>query len=145
MLLNLKAATFEVLETMFYLLPEIIEEPVDLFRGKGIRSWVAIIGPQAFRVGLTIPVELAQEMAGNFLGTASHQVSEEHMVDTVKEAANMVAGAFLAREEVAPAFHLLQPQAETIDLEGVKTEASDRHLLFAVEDYGVEVFLERVK
>ena len=143
MLENLKAATFEVLETMFFLFPETLEGVAGLFHGPGVRAWVPIQGPKGLRVGLTVPLKMAQEMGANFLGISTDQLSQEKMEDVLKEAANMVAGALLGREKASADFHLMLPQITILNLDEEKWEENGNHVLFAVDDYGMEVFLEK--
>lgn len=143
MLENLKAATFEVLETMFFLFPESLEEASAFFHGPGLRAWVPVEGPKNFRVGLTVSLPLAREMAANFLGLEKDEVSPDKLEDMLKETANMVAGSFLTREQVPEAFNLKQPQILRLDLDGQDWQDNPHHILLAVEDDGLEVFLEK--
>jgi CheY-specific phosphatase CheX len=143
MLESLKAATFEVLETMFFIFPESLDDAISLFHGPGLRAWVPVEGPKNFRVGLTIPESLAREMAANFLGMEKEDVSPERMEDVVKETANMVAGSFLTKEHVPGAYNLKPPQALRLDLDSRDWQETPHHLLLAIEDAGVEVFLEK--
>lgn len=145
MLESLKAATFEVLETMFFIFPESLEETDDLFHGPGLRAWVPVEGPKNFRVGLTVPLPLAREMAANFLGLEKDEVPPERLDDVLKETANMVAGSFLAQEQVPQDFHLKTPQALRLNLDDQDWQDNSHHLLLAVEDVGLEVFLEKTK
>ncbi len=143
MLENLKAATFEVLETMYFLFPESLEEATVFFHGPGLRAWVPVEGPKNFRVGLTVSLPLAREMAANFLGLEKDEVSPDKLEDMLKETANMVAGSFLTREQVPEAFNLKQPQILRLDLDGQDWQDNPHHILLAVEDDGLEVFLEK--
>jgi len=145
MLENLKAATFEVLETMFFIFPEGLEEAANLFHGPGLRAWVPVVGPKNFRIGLTLPVSLAREMAANFLGLEKDEVPPDRMEDVVKETANMVAGSFLTKEQVPEAYNLKPPEALRLDLDAQDWQENSHHLLLAVEDAGLEVFLEKTK
>jgi len=145
MLDNLKAATFEVLETMFFVFPENLEEASGMFHGPGLRAWVPVAGPQRFRIGLTLPLSLAREMAVNFLGLEKDDLTPQQVEDVVKEAANMVAGNFLSKEEVPAAYNLEPPQALGLDLDAQAWQENSHHLLMAVEDVGLEVFLEKTK
>ena len=106
MLESLKAATFEVLETMFFIFPESLEEVATLFHGPGLRAWVPVEGPKRFRVGLTVTLPLAREMAANFLGLEKDEVPPDKVEDVLKETATMVAGSFLSQETVPVAFYL---------------------------------------
>jgi CheY-specific phosphatase CheX len=145
MIENLKAATFEVLETMFFIFPESLEDASTLFRGPGVRAWVPVEGPKNFRVGLTLSLALAREMAANFLGLEKDEVPPDKMEDVVKETANMVAGSFLRREEAPETFNLKPPEALRLDLDGQNWQENAHHVLLAVEDSGLEVFLDRTK
>lgn len=145
MLTSLKAATFEVLETMFFIFPESLEETADLFHGPGLRAWVPVEGPKNFRVGLTVPLPLAREMAANFLGVEKDEVPPDSLEDVLKETANMVAGAFLTQERVPETFQLQPPQALRLNLDDQNWQENSHHLLLAVEDAGLEVFLEKTK
>ncbi len=143
MIESLKAAIFEVLETMFFIFPEVLEEVPKLFHGPGLRAWVPVEGPKTFRVGLTLPESLAQEMAANFLGLEKDEVSPERVEDVVKETANMVAGNFLSKEHVPDAYNLKPPEATRLDLDAQNWQENSHHILLAVEDVGLEVFLEK--
>ena len=145
MLENLKAATFEVLETMFFIFPEGLEEAAGLFHGPGLRAWVPVEGPKNFRIGLTLPLSLAREMASNFLGLDKDEVPPERMEDVVKETATMVAGSFLSKEQVPGAYNLKLPEALRLDLDAQDWQENPHHLLLAVDDTGLEVFLEKTK
>jgi len=142
---NLKAATFEVMETMFFLFPETVEEVADFFHGPGIRAWVPINGPLLFRVGLTVPLKMAQEMTANFLGEDPENITSDKVMDAFKEAANMLAGSFLVREQAPGSIHLLPPEAEFLNLDDCRFRPNTHRLLFAVDDYGLEVFVEKLR
>jgi CheY-specific phosphatase CheX len=145
MLENLKAATFEVLETMFFIFPEGLGNALDLFHGPGLRAWVPVAGPKNFRVGLTLPLSLAREMAANFLGMEKDEVPSDKMEDVVKETANMVAGTFLTKEHVPEAYNLMPPEAQLLDLDAQNWQENSHHLLLVIEDTGLEVFLEKTQ
>ncbi len=145
MIENLKAATFEVLETMFFIFPESLDEATTFFHGPGLRAWVPVEGPKNFRVGLTLSLSLAREMAANFLGLEKDEIPPDKMEDVVKETANMVAGSFLTREKVPETFNLKPPEALRLDLDDQIWQENAHHVLLAVEDSGLEVFLDRTK
>jgi len=127
---------------MFFIFPESLEEAATLFHGSGIRAWVPVQGPKKFRIGLTMSLSLAREMAANFLGLEKDEVSPERIEDVVKETANMVAGSFLRREEAPGTFNLQPPEARPLDLDGEIWKGNAHNLLLAVEDSGLEVFLD---
>ncbi|MGQ9687500.1 MAG: chemotaxis protein CheX [Desulfobaccales bacterium] len=145
MLENLKAATFEVLETMFFIFPENPEEDGTIFQGQGLRAWVPVKGPKNFRVGITVPVALAKEMAANFLGLEKDEIKPDNLEDVVKETANMVAGSFLTKERAPQAFQLGNPEVFRLNLDGGNWQQNSYHIILTVEDTGLEVFLEKTK
>lgn len=144
MLAKLKAVTFEVLETMYYLFPESLEEGETVpAKGPFLRSWVAIAGPQAIRIGLLVPQSLARKMAANFLGTAEEGISQVEMEDILKETTNMMAGAFLSRMEASAAFKLQTPEARWLDAEEKGKKSPANRLRFDVDDELMELFVEK--
>jgi hypothetical protein len=102
MLESLKAATFEVLETMFFILPENLEDTTDLFHGPGLRAWVPVEGPKSFRVEMTVP--LALEMAANFLGLEKNEVPQYKLDDVLKETATWWPAPFWLRNRSPKVF-----------------------------------------
>ena len=142
MLAELKAATFNVLETMFFLFPETLYEE-RRSRGPFLRSWVPIAGPQTICVGLLVPQSLARKMAANFLGVSEEEIHQAEMEDILKEATNMMAGTFLSKMEVPIAVKLGTPQASWVSLEEIKPIAPANRLLFEVEDEVLELFVEK--
>ena len=143
MLESLKAATFEVLETMFFLFPENPEDNAEPFHGSGVKAWVPVKGPKNFRIGLTVPLSLAREMAANFLGLEKDDVASDNIDDVLKETANMVAGTFLWKEQAPEGFHLGSPEVLHLDLDGLNRQKNANAILLVVDEAGLEVFLEK--
>ena len=144
MLAKLKAATFEVLETMFFMFPESLEEGEILrTRGPFLRSSVTIAGPQSIRIGLQVPQSLARKMAANFLGTEEDQISQEQMEDILKETSNMLAGSFLSKLEASAAFKLQTPVIQVLSAEDQKKKKLEKSLRFDVDEELLELFVEK--
>lgn len=143
MLENLKAATFEVFETMFFLFPEAVANFQVKLTGQAIRAWAPITGPRAFNIGLLTPLALAQTMAANFLGIEEGAASQDSLEDVLREAANMVAGNFLSREQVSADFHLAPSLSQRLNFTNQPWQPQPHFLLFMVDDNGLEIFLER--
>jgi chemotaxis protein CheY-P-specific phosphatase CheC len=143
MLANLKAVTFEVLETMFYLFPESLEDgEVVPSQGPYLRSSVTIAGPQSIRIGLLVPQSLARKMAANFLGIGEEEIYQPEMEDVLKETTNMMAGAFLSKMGASVAFKLQTPQAQWLAAED-KKKIPPKRLRFEVDDELMELFVEK--
>ncbi len=145
MLENLKAATFEVFETMFFLFPEALAEAGLPGSGPAAKAWVPVAGPRSFNIGLIVSLALARKMAMNFLGLREERLAQDKVEDVLREAANMVAGNFLSREQVSQAFRLEPPRFVRLDFHGQKWQPHDTCLLFWVDDDPLEVFLERTR
>lgn len=145
MLENLKAATFDVFETMFFLFPEPIGEHEAAVNGFAFQAWTPVAGPKSFQVGLTVPLPLAQKMAANFLGLEEGELAGDKLEDMLREAAAMVAGNFLSREQVSAAFHLEPPQSSQLDGQAHRWRPHAHCLLFILEGHPLEVFLERIR
>ncbi len=144
MLAKLKVATFEVLETMFYLFPESLEEGETLrSRGPFLRSSVTIAGPQSIRIGLQVPQSLARKMAANFLGATEVEISQAEMEDILKETTNMLAGSFLSKLEASAAFKLQTPLVQWLSAEEQKKKEPEKSLRFEVEEEVLELFVEK--
>ncbi|MDI6852453.1 MAG: chemotaxis protein CheX [Deltaproteobacteria bacterium] len=143
MLENLKAATFEIFETMFFLFPESSDGHDCLFDGCVLQAWSPVAGSKSFRVGLTVPLPLARKMAANFLGLGEEEVESATLTDILREAATMVAGNFLSREGASAAFRLAPPQSVQFDGETRKWQQHAHYLLFSLDNHNLEVFLER--
>lgn len=144
MLAKLKAVTFEVLETMYYLFPETLEEgEVVPAKGPFLRSWVTINGPQSIRIGLQVPQSLARKMAANFLGTEEAGISKAEMEDILKETTNMMAGAFLSKMEASGALKLQTPEARWLDTADKNQKSPANRLRFDVDDELLELFVEK--
>jgi hypothetical protein len=143
MLENLKAATFDVFETMFFLLPESSGGHDCSFNGYALQAWSPVAGSKSFRVGLTVPLPLAQKMAANFLGLGEEEVESATLMDVLGEAANMVAGNFLSREGASAAFRLAPAQSVQLDGKPHKWRPHAHYLLFNLDNHSLEVFLER--
>lgn len=144
MLAKLRAATFEVLETMFFLFPESLEED-DLVRSRGpfLRSWVSITGPQPLLIGLVVPQSLARKMAANFLGTSETEINKPEMEDILKETTNMLAGAFLSKLEGSTAFKLQTPEARWLSPDEQLPKKAANRLRFEVDEDVLELIVER--
>ncbi len=145
MLENLKAATFEVFEIMFFLFPETVAPHEVGLKGESIKAWVPITGPKSFLIGLTAPLPLAQKMAANFLGLEEDDATPDGLEDMLREAANMLAGNFLNREQVAAPFRLQPPHSQRLNFAVDPWQPQAHSLLLMVDDNALEIFLERTR
>jgi CheY-specific phosphatase CheX len=101
----LKESIFEVFERMFF----IFLEPGGRAPIHDYEAAIRFDGPQrgAIRILFTRPV--ARLMVCNMLGLDNGAVTEPHVEDCVKEAANMVCGNFLVNLDASKKFTMSLP------------------------------------
>ena len=102
----LAASIFEVFEKMFF----IFLEPGGASPVHDCEAAIRFDGPRrgTMRILLTRPV--ARLMVRNMLGLDNGAVTEPHVADCVKEAANMVCGNFLVHWDASKKFTMSLPE-----------------------------------
>lgn len=102
----LTASIFEVFERMFF----IFLEPGGRAPVHDFEAAIRFDGPRrgAIRILFTRPV--ARLMVRNMLGLDNGAVTEPHVEDCVKEAANMVCGNFLVTLDASKKFAMSLPE-----------------------------------
>ena len=101
----LKESIFEVFERMFF----IFLEPGGRVLVHDYETSIGFDGPRrgTLRILFTRPV--ARLMVRNMLGLGNGEVTEPHVKDCVKEAANMVCGNFLVNLDASKRFTMSLP------------------------------------
>lgn len=111
----MKDSISNVLETMFFLM-------VQINNGNGtLKEWfsqgqallgatLSFDGPVAGYFYFLIPVDMADDITGNFLGLSPQEINEEQRKDTVKEALNMIGGGVLSLFDPKTPFKLGIPE-----------------------------------
>ena len=108
---NMKQAISNVLELMFFISIQIVEDE-DPSGGRPLNGQACIgatlgfSGPVSGAYYLLVPLEMAREITANFLGLDDGEVSPEQERDTVKEALNMIGGHMLSLAEKPDDFQL---------------------------------------
>jgi CheY-specific phosphatase CheX len=127
--------TSNVFETMLFtfLEPRDAEEARDLPLLKSsvvfLRGEIGFQGKQSGRLGLTLPLELAERMASNFMGLEEEKATEFQAIDLVNELCNMICGNLssrLARADQTLAWNLAIPQARILSHQEIGAEARGR-------------------
>ena len=108
---NLKQAISNVLELMFFVSVQIMEDEKpsngNSFNGQAcIGANLAFTGPLSGTYYLLMPQEMAREITANFLGLDEDEVSGDQEQDTVKEALNMIGGHMLSLTDAPDNFQL---------------------------------------
>jgi CheY-specific phosphatase CheX len=115
MTMKMKQAISNVLETMFFLPVQFIEDACPLkewFPGDQvlIGATIRFTGPVSGSYFLLIPDDMAKEITINFLGFSKEEISDPQEKDTIKEALNMIGGYILSQIDKADEFQLGIPE-----------------------------------
>jgi CheY-specific phosphatase CheX len=103
---TLRAAIFDVLEKMFY----VFLEPVgDECSGYDMGAAIQFSGAQKGELKILASEGLARSMVQNLLGLKVEEITDKHIEDCIKEAANMICGNFLGRLDKTKVFDLTIP------------------------------------
>jgi CheY-specific phosphatase CheX len=95
---TLKDVTFNVLETMFFCLPEPYEGK-DPDQEWDLCSSVKLEGLDSLTLHILLPKALAMKLASDFLGREHDEITAEALLDMMKEMANMIGGNLITRME----------------------------------------------
>ncbi len=115
---KLNAAAIEVFGTMYFTPVELLDkfpprEEWDLAKSY-IKTSIEFTGPQGGRLQFYFPVSLAVNISAGFLGLDEEKLTENQIVDTMRESANMIVGNFLGRLDPDGACSLGIPTAEKV-------------------------------
>lgn len=130
----------EVFETMFFT----FLEPIDELPGPEafdiddtyIQANISYHGPVSGSFSFFLPRRLASNITVNFLGTDEAEISEEQILDTAKETANMAVGSLLGKVDPAGEAKLHIPEANVLDEFSVAELLNGPGVLLFNTDYG---------
>ncbi len=110
---------FEVLETMFFLALEFVEDPdQDSVRAiktqPGKACCLSFSGDVSGSVCLMVPEDLLLEMTENFMGEDRDTLQAEHLEGTLSEIVNMVCGNALRNIDATTPFELGIPEIQPV-------------------------------
>ncbi|MCM2284085.1 MAG: chemotaxis protein CheX [Desulfobacula sp.] len=111
----MKTSISEVMETMFFLPVEFVDEPalkqIKALKGKkGKACRLDFSGDCSGSVILLTPRQLLMEMAENFMGESGESMKEDLLDGTLAEAVNMMAGNALRKIKTKVPFELSIPK-----------------------------------
>lgn len=111
----MKTSISEVMETMFFLPVEFVDEPatkqIKALKGKESKACrLDFSGDCSGSVFLLTPRQLLMEMAENFMGESGGSIGEMLLDGTLAEAVNMMAGNALRKVKSAVPFELGIPK-----------------------------------
>jgi CheY-specific phosphatase CheX len=100
--------------TPIELLPDIPPENKWHIQEKYVQALIAYSGPQEAEMALYFPEKLGANIASGFLGLDVEKLTVEQIVDTMREAANMIVGSFLGKLDPNGECKLGIPAAEMV-------------------------------
>lgn len=97
LLKNLKTATFNVLEKMFFMLPDAEDEIGDatLSSDETATIYIGITGTPSYLISMGFEKPMVANMAQDLLGIDSVDESDDLIEKCLSETANIIAGRFL--------------------------------------------------
>ena len=125
----LQDVTFNVLETMFFSLPEPYEGG-DPDLDWDLCSSVKLDGPDQLALHILLSKALAMKLASDFLGKEHDEITAAALLDMLKELANMVGGNLITRMDRSTDLSLHIPESRFVangDVHGLKQD--DRILI----------------
>ena len=123
----MKTSISEVMETMFFLPVEFLEEPSlkDIKGIKGKQNKVCCLdfsGDRSGSVYLLIPTGLLSQMAENFMGEPAESLTDDLLNGTLTETVNMITGNALRKVKTEKPFSIgipkMVPGSEFPETEG---------------------------
>jgi len=144
--IQLNAAAVEVFGTMYYtpveLLPELPARDTWHLEPQYVKAEIGYRGPLSATLCFYFPRRLAVSIAGGFLGTTEEEIVDAQLIDTMREAANMIVGNFLGRIDTEGNCTLGIPTAELVA--GFVPEAGPGGDIMAfVSDFGLLWMMHR--
>ncbi len=137
---QLNASAVEVFGTMYYtpveLLPDLPTQDSWQVEGQYVKTAISYDGPRRAHLCFYFPRSLAVSVAGGFLGIDEEAVSDQQLIDTMREAANMIVGNFLGQIDPAGECILGIPAAEVVHGFSPEGVVQDGELLAFISDFG---------
>lgn len=116
--IKLNASAVEVFGTMYFtpieLLPDLPAQEQWNLEKQYVRTVIDYHGPHTATMEFFFPRSLAVNIAGGFLGVDEATLMDEQIVDTMREASNMIIGNFLGSIDPDGACKLGIPRAELV-------------------------------
>jgi hypothetical protein len=138
---QLNAAAVEVFGMMYYtpveLLPELPGQDKWRLEAQYVKTAIDYSGPRGATLCFHFPRSLAVSIAGGFLGIVEEKVADSQLLDTMREAANMIVGNLLGRIDAAGVCTLGIPQAEIVQGYSPETLLQQGETMAFVSDFGL--------
>ena len=137
---KLNSAAVEVFGTMYHTPIELLQEVPDKSEWQldsaYVKTSIQYSGPQEAHLEFYFPCALAKSIAEGFLGIDPSDLTEAQVIDTMREAANMIGGNFLGRLDPDGACTLGIPDAALTEDFVPDQKSQGRGTLTFVSDFG---------
>jgi len=140
MMTDLMRATFEVLETVYFVCPEPLAwdpDEAEGFPGE-ICTEIVVGGENSKKISLRFSEQLLRMMACNILERDQVSFQREELLDLAKETTNIVAGTFIRRVGNVPDETLTIPQVAS----GPEKAGERKYYEVEGEPLGVSLLVE---
>ena len=146
MLKNLKTAIFDVMETMFFLIPDVDELPPGEEQNIDMCSiHIGIKGDQPYLLTFVFDKRLAGTMAVDFLGIDESEVDTMIIQKCLKETANIYAGKLLLSFEGQHNSNITLPFSRKDEVFGQYETLDTGTLSLSFDGYCLNALIEKIK
>jgi CheY-specific phosphatase CheX len=141
---NLKIAIFDVMEKMFFLLPDESDGSIpEISDSESV--YIGITGKPAYVVSLEFDHTLAATMSSDLLGLDAEDVDTETIQKCLKETANIIAGNFLLGFDNEENRNVTLPHMQKNEVMGSYNALSDNEFTLSYNGCGINILLEAVE
>ncbi|MCE5250237.1 chemotaxis protein CheX [bacterium] len=120
---NLKTVISDVMEKMYFLLPDAEVDTINSYSSENhfLPIYIGIRGNPGYLLTFAFDRELAGSMAVDLLGVNETEVNDEIAEKCLKETANIIAGNFMLSFESQENLEITLPSARKQDIFGTDT------------------------
>ena len=140
---NLKTAIFNVMEKMYFFLPDEENTKTHIIND-GHVVYVGITGNPGFLITLIYDRKLASTMAADLLGIDEEKVDTNTIQKCLQETANIVAGNFLLECKGEKNRNVTFPHTRKEDVFGGCIAINSRDIVLSFNGYSVSAVLETI-
>jgi CheY-specific phosphatase CheX len=129
----LTTAIFEVFEKVFFIFTEPLRENGGVFH---MKAAINFSGPANGGMQILLSRGIAETMVTNMLNLEQEEITEQIVMDCVKESINIICGNFVRKLDPERGFHLSIPEFEVVtdDIQrNQQTKPDEIRLTFAAE------------
>ena len=144
LLKNLKTATFNVLEKMFFILPDTDDELGDIrLQGDDTATiYIGITGSPSYLISMVFEKTMVANMAHDLLGIDCVDESDDLIEKCLSETANIIAGRFLLMFDETENRNISLPSIRREDVFGNKSSSESGEKIVSFDGYPVQLKID---